>query len=153
MKDHILSTNHVGFTVADVRRTAQMFTEVFGYDIVSIAPRPALNVERLMGLKDAELLVAHLRHPHLAGVELIEFHGPADRARVNARPCDLGYTHLTFNVSDLGAVVAHAASFGLKAIGERIVSTAGPNKGAKAIYLKDADGITIELIQPAGTGS
>jgi hypothetical protein len=85
----------------------------------------------------------------LVGIELITYSGPADRDRVSGRPCDVGFTHLTYDVSDLDGFVAEAAEFGLVPLGGTITSTDGPNKGARAIYLRDSDGISMELIQPA----
>lgn len=145
----VVGTNHVGFTVSDLERSIAMFQELFGYELVSLAPRDPGNVVLLTGIEGADIMVAHLRKQGLVGVELIAYVGPASRSKVEARPCDTGYAHLTYDVSDLKAMVAKAEAFGLKPIGGMIESTAGPNVGALAIYLRDPDGVSVELIQPA----
>ncbi|MDB5703837.1 MAG: hypothetical protein JWN66_953 [Sphingomonas bacterium] len=150
MSDKILATNHVGFTVTDKDRAIAMFTEVFGYTLVSHGGRDRSNIETLTGIAGADIMVAHLRRPGLVGIELISYLAPSDTGRIDARPSATGYAHITFDVSDLDAVVAEAAAYGLMPLGGVITSTGdGPNNGALAIYLKDGDGISIELIQPA----
>jgi glyoxylase I family protein len=145
----ILATNHVGFTVEDMDRGIALFTDVFGYEVISLATRDPVNVRLLTGVEDADILVCHLRRPGLVGVELIQYRQPEDSGRVIARPCATGYTHLTFDVSDLDATVARAAAYGMHPIGGVSTSTGGPNEGARAVYLRDQEGISIELIQPA----
>lgn len=145
----MIGTNHVGFTVEDMDRGIALFTQVFGYTVISLATRDPANVALLTGVAGADILVCHLRHPDLVGVELIQYRAPGDTGRINARPCDAGYTHLTFDVRDLDAIVARAATFGMRPIGGMTISTGGPNESARAIYLRDGEGISIELIQPA----
>jgi catechol 2,3-dioxygenase-like lactoylglutathione lyase family enzyme len=147
--DLVVGTNHVGFTVSDLDRSVAMFRSLFGYDLVSLAGRKPENVVLLTGIEGADMMVAHLRKPGLVGIELIAYLGPADRGRITARTCDTGYAHLTYDVSDIDTMVARAAEFDLRPIGGMIVSTAGPNVGARAVYLRDPDGVSIEIIQPA----
>jgi glyoxylase I family protein len=149
MSDLVVGTNHIGFTVSDLERSVAMFQTLFGYDLVSLAGRKPENVVLLTGIEGADIMVAHLRRQGLVGVELIAYLGPANKGQISARACDTGYAHLTYDVSDIEAMVARAAEFDLKPIGGMIVSTAGPNVGARAVYLRDGDGISIELIQPA----
>lgn len=145
----IVATNHVGFTIEDMDRGIAMFTQLFGYTVISLASRDPANVALLTGVKGADILVCHMRHPDLVGVELIRYRAPAETGRVDARPSATGYTHLTFDVKDLDAVVAGAAEYGMVPIGGISTSTGGPNEGARAVYLRDGEGISIELIQPA----
>lgn len=145
----IIATNHVGFTIEEMDRGIALFTQVFGYRLISLATRNPANVATLTGVEDSDIMVAHLRRPGLIGVELLQYRRPLDRGRVQARPCATGYTHLTFDVRDLDATVARAAAFGMKPLGGVSTSTGGPNRGARAIYLRDHEGISIELIQPA----
>lgn len=149
MSDKIVATNHVGFTIEDMDRGIAMFTELFGYTLISLATRNPANVALLTGIEGADIMVAHLRHPGLVGVELLQFRKPDDKGKVEARPCAAGYTHLSLDVSDLDAVVADAEKYGLMPLGGISTSTGGPNEGARAIYMRDHEGISIELIQPA----
>jgi catechol 2,3-dioxygenase-like lactoylglutathione lyase family enzyme len=143
----IVRTNHVGFTVRDLDRAIAMFADLFGYAVSSRGGRNRAGVERLTGVVGADIEVVHLRREGLLGVELIAYREPADRGRAQARPCDAGYTHLTFDVTDLAAVMARAARHGLVPVGEVVGGAGGPRKGIQVVYLRDGDGINIELIQ------
>jgi len=149
MAASILRSAHVGFTVSSLDRSIRLFETLFGYDFVSRAGRNAKGVALVLGVENADIEVAHLHHQRHIGIELIEFRAPADRSRVDARPCDVGFTHFTFDVSDVDAVVAAAAAHDLFPVGRILTSDGGPNKGGRAVYMRDTDGITIELIQPA----
>ena len=63
------------------------------------------------------------------------------------RPCDVAFAHIAFDVIDIDSVVESAAEFDVLPIGEITTVDQGPNKGGKAVYLRDPDGITVELIQ------
>jgi len=82
-------------------------------------------------------------------VELIEYKAPANKGRVEARPCDTGFAHLALNVDDADAAVAEAALYQVKAISAPVPINAGPNKGRKVVYVRDWDGVTFEFIEAA----
>ena len=63
------------------------------------------------------------------------------------RPCDVGFAHIAFDVDDMDAAIAAAAAHGVHPINRTAVIDAGPNRGGKAVYMRDPDGITIEFIQ------
>lgn len=69
---------------------------------------------------------------------------------MKARPCDTGFAHIAFNVDDATAAVAAAERYGVKPISPPITIDQGPNKGRNVVYLRDWDGITIELIEVKG---
>ncbi len=68
-----------------------------------------------------------------------------------SRPCDAGFAHLAFNVDNVDAAVAAAAKFGVTPIAPPVPIVQGPNRGRKVVYVRDADGVTIEFIEaPVG---
>lgn len=144
----VLRTNHTSFTVTSLDRTTAFFREVLGFTTTSIAGRDPALIERITGVRGADIRVAYVRG---AGhtVELIEYVGPAVRTRVDGRPCDAGFAHLAFDVHGLDALVRRAAVHGFAPMGEVITVTGGPNRGGRAVYLRDADGVAIELIEQA----
>jgi catechol 2,3-dioxygenase-like lactoylglutathione lyase family enzyme len=134
----------VGFTVVDIDRATAMFTDLFGYEVVSLGGRNPKGVARLTGVADADIMVAHLRHPELIGIELIAYMTPLEKHRATGRPCDAGYTHLTYDVSDLDLMMEKAAAHDLLPVGQVV------GKGPRVVYLRDPDGINIEFIEPSG---
>jgi catechol 2,3-dioxygenase-like lactoylglutathione lyase family enzyme len=66
--------------------------------------------------------------------------------RATNRP---GNGHLCFKVDDIQAWYQRLSARGVRFISEPVPITAGINTGAYAVYLRDSDGFTIELVQPA----
>lgn len=142
----VLSTNHTSFTVSDLDRSLAFFREALGFEVTSRAPRSRELAERVTGVEGADLVVAYVQGPGHR-LELIEYQGPPERGAVRPRPCDVGFAHIAFDVDDMDAAIAAAAAHEVRPINRTAVIDAGPNKGGKAVYLRDPDGITIEFIQ------
>jgi len=146
----VMGTNHTSFTVSSLDRTIGFFRDCLGFDLVSRAPRSSDLVSRITGVPGAEVTIAFLRG---AGhtIERIDYGAPADRGKVVARPCDAGFAHVAFNVDNVDAAVEAAAKFGVKPISPPVPIDQGPNRGRKVVYVRDADGVTIEFIEaPVG---
>ena len=142
----VLGTNHTSFTVSDLDRSIAYFRDVLGFRLVSHEPRDPQIVERVTGVKGADMMIAYLQGPGHA-MELIQYLGPAERGRVEARPCDTGFAHVAFNVDDVDAAVAASAGHAVLPIAQPVAIDAGPNKGGKVVYMRDWDGVTVEFIQ------
>jgi catechol 2,3-dioxygenase-like lactoylglutathione lyase family enzyme len=61
----------------------------------------------------------------------------------------VGVAHLSFVVGDIGAEYQRLAGNGVEFISAPVDISEGMNKGGRACYFKDPDGITLELFQPA----
>ena len=124
-----------------------LFRDGFGFTVTSRAPRDPKTIEHIVGIAGADIEVAYVRGPGHS-IELIEYKGPRDKGKVVARPCDTGFAHLAFDVRNLEAVVAAVAPYGLVPVAPPLTLTqGGPNAGSKIVYLRDPDGVTIELIE------
>ena len=91
-------------------------------------------------------VVAFVRAPGHS-IELIEYKAPAQRGRVDARPCDAGFAHIAFDVDDVDAVLEAVRPHGVVPISPPVAIDQGPNKGRRVVYTRDPDGITIEFIE------
>ena len=69
-------------------------------------------------------------------IELIEYKAPAQRGRVDARPCDAGFAHIAFDVDDVDAVLEavrpHGVDADLAAGGDRPGTEQGAARGLHA---------------------
>ena len=142
----ILSTNHTSFTVSDLEWSLSFFRDILGFEVTSKAPRDPRAIQHITGVEEAEVLIAYVRAPGHS-VELIQYLRPDRRAKPQSRPCDVGFAHLAFDVDNIDAAVIAAEEYGVRPIAAPYVTDAGPNAGGKVVYLRDPDGITIELIQ------
>ena len=62
----------------------------------------------------------------------------------------MGASHLCFVVDDLAEVYAGLRERGVESfVSPPVEVDTGVNRGGAALYLRDPDGITVELFQPA----
>ena len=142
----VLATNHTSFTVSNLDRTLGFFRDALGFEITSRAPRSQRLIESITGVRGADVVIAYVKGPG-HDLELIEYVGPEDRGSVRPRPCDVGFAHVAYDVDDVAAAVDAASSHGFLPLGPPTEVDQGPNRGARVVYLRDADGLAVELIQ------
>ena len=143
----ISATNHTSFTVSDLDRSLAYFCDVLGFELLNRSPRDPAFIELVVAIPGADIEVAYVQAPGHR-LELIQYRGPDGRRRVESRPCDAGFAHVAFDVDDIDAVIAASKDAGVLPLGPPQDLDRGPNKGGRVVYTRDADGITIEFIQP-----
>lgn len=149
----IISADHTGITVSNLERSLAFWRDVLGFEFSHGAHQKGELAEQITGIKGAELKLAVLKTPGGHKVELIEYLAPADRKRINLRPCDIGSVHVALLVDDLDAVLARVVASGWNVAGKPQTLTKGPNAGKRVVYVRDPDGTTIEFMQVAKQSS
>lgn len=145
MSARVLETLHSGFTVADVRRLAAFFSSCFGFTVTAPRRAPAATLGAIIGVDGAVAKIVYVTAPgHV--IELLQYLEPASATASAPRPCDVGFSHLSFLVDDLDGVVRQAVRHGFAATAAMPRIAAGPHAGRRASYLRDAQGFTIELM-------
>src|SRR5262245_56028165 len=145
---------HTGFTVSDMERSIAFYRDKLGMQLVHRQQGTAAYLGTITGFDGVQLDIAFLKVtrdvPHV--LELLQYKShpapPTDRAA--NRP---GNGHLCFQVDDIQAWYESLTGQGVEAISEPVQITAGINQGSWAVYLRDPDGFTIELVQPAASRS
>ena len=148
----VISTNHTSFTVSDLDRSIAFFRDILGFTATSKLPRSKSVIQSITGVSESDVMIAYLHGPGHT-LELIEYLAPPDRSEVRPRPCDVGFSHIAFDVEDIDAIVTQSSDHNVFPIGQITTVDQGPNQGGKAVYLRDSDGITVELIQKPITSS
>jgi catechol 2,3-dioxygenase-like lactoylglutathione lyase family enzyme len=144
----IVGIHHTSFTVADLDRSVSFFRDALGLELLFVRDIREDYFDKIVGLPGCQVRAALLRMPASSyHVELFEYLAPAGQA-VRPRPCDPGSTHLSFLVDDLPGLHEALRGQGANFVSAPIAITAGPNRGACALYLRDPNGILIELFQP-----
>ena len=142
----VLGTNHTSFTVSDLDRSCAFFVDALGFEVISKAPRDPALIESITGVAGADILVAYIQGPGHR-LELIQYLAPAERAQVDSQPCDTGFAHIAFDVTDVESAMAAARVHGVRPINPPTRIDKGPNAGNRVVYLRDLDGVTIEFIE------
>jgi catechol 2,3-dioxygenase-like lactoylglutathione lyase family enzyme len=141
----VVETLHSGFTVADVRRLARFFRDCLGCAVTEPRSPPPEVLARIVGVAGADAEIVYVTAPgHV--IELLQYRSPASATPAAPRPCDVGFSHLSFLVDDVAAVARAAGRYGFSAEPAMPVIEAGPHAGRRATYLRDGDGFSIELM-------
>ena len=142
---------HGGITVKDMETSLAFYRDGLGLalNFDRILDGPYLNV--VLNLTQKRIRAAYLDVPGGGFIELLEYQ-EIERLDASSRPCDYGAGHFCFYVEGIDELAERMFSMGYKARSEGCVDiTAGPNAGARSLYLKDPDGYSIELFQKAPT--
>jgi catechol 2,3-dioxygenase-like lactoylglutathione lyase family enzyme len=147
------SLSHVGITVSDLERSVRFYSKGLGFEEVvrqtSDAPYLALT-----GYPGVEIAAALVRLPDGdLTLELQEYRRVDAGAPREAGTAAVGSSHLSLSVDDLGAALERAERFGGGRVTAPVAIDRGINAGARAVYVRDPDGYTIELVQPTAAGS
>ncbi len=143
----LTGVHHTSLTVADLERSVAFYTAL-GLEVVLRQTPGGTYLQRITGFPDARIKQAHLSLPGGGHrLELFEYVSPRGEP-ARSRNCDPGNTHLAFVVDDLAALYEQLSVQGVEVVSPPITVDDGANAGAKALYLRDPDGFTIELFEP-----
>ncbi|MFM7499414.1 MAG: VOC family protein [Actinomycetota bacterium] len=144
---HITGFFHGGITVKDMESSLKFYRDGLQLEVEFDVINSADYLRTVVALPSSEIRIVYLRIPNSGFVELLEYRG-LERHSASARPCDFGGGHLCLYVDDVDAILSRMQSLGYSARSVSAVDiVAGPNIGAKVVYLIDPDGYFIELFQ------
>jgi lactoylglutathione lyase len=141
--------HHAGVTVANLDRALAFYRDVLGLEVFVVAERTDATIGQIVGYPGARIKLAFCGVPgDSARVELLEYLEPRGESGGGDtfRP---GTGHVCFRVSDIEALYARISEAGYAPRSTAPVTiNEGPNAGARAFYVRDPDGYTVELFQP-----
>jgi catechol 2,3-dioxygenase-like lactoylglutathione lyase family enzyme len=144
----VVGAHHTSFTVATLERSVAFFRDVLGLELLVMREVRDDYFGSIVGLPGCAVKAALLRVPGSGHhVELFQYLSPPGHA-VEPRPCDPGSSHLALLVDDLPAFHRELQGQDVRFASEPILITAGPNRGGYGVYVRDPNGILIELFQP-----
>jgi catechol 2,3-dioxygenase-like lactoylglutathione lyase family enzyme len=143
----IKSIDHTGFTVSSLEDSLKFWVDVIGFrHLYSATFETGPFISEVVGVPGAALRLAMVEGPgHM--IELIEYTSPNDRQIYKPRSSDVGSVHLAFYVENIDALLARIASVGWLPVGKIQTVESGERKGLRLIYVRGADGITIEFLE------
>jgi catechol 2,3-dioxygenase-like lactoylglutathione lyase family enzyme len=140
-----LSLWHVALSVGDLRRTHRWYADTLGLMYArgtSLMAGPLISWT--LGLRGAATSCWWLNdRQDLFQLETFEFRRPVTRALpADWRPCDIGYTTISFHVNDLDATLRRAGRNGSPPLTDPIGAP-----GARRACVRDPDGVLVELME------
>ena len=140
--------HHTGYTVSDLERSVAFYRDLLGCEVIATQTKQGGYLAAIVGYPDAHVRMAHLRLPdsdHV--VELFEYLAPAGR-HADVEPKNVGASHLCFVTDDLRGLYERLLAEGVSFVSPPVEVDTGFNAGGYALYLRDPDGIAVELFQP-----
>jgi catechol 2,3-dioxygenase-like lactoylglutathione lyase family enzyme len=141
----ITGFNHTSFTVVDMDKSVKFWTEQLGFKAASVSPRQGAWQAEVTGIAGASLMVAHL-YGHGHHIEFIQY---LDGAVAGAAPQPAlpGAAQVWVEVDDIERTWSELLAAGATAQGKIAFVKSGPVDGCFAGYIRDPNGIIIELLE------
>jgi catechol 2,3-dioxygenase-like lactoylglutathione lyase family enzyme len=141
--------HHTGYTVADLDRSVAFYRDLLGCEVLATQEKQGGYLAAIVGYPDAHVRMAHLRAPDSTHViELFQYLSPQSGTH-SLEPRDVGTAHLCFIVDDLHGTYERLRAAGVDSfVSPPVEVDTGINRGGCALYLRDPDGIPVELFQP-----
>lgn len=140
--------HHVGITVADLERSIGFWTAMLGRPERDRRIMDGPRLGELLGYPAARMDSCWFDLPGGVALELLQYLEPLEQPyeHGNAHP---GNVHVCLEVDDMETAHPHAVAAGALPVSPAPITIArGPKAGTKVAYVRDPDGVTIELLQP-----
>lgn len=141
------AVHHIGVTVADLDRAVAFWERLLGAASRDRRVLQGPQLGTMVGYPGIRIECAWVDLPGGVALELLRY---LDRPEPPYDPgtAHPGNVHVCLRVDDMDAAHAHAVACGASPVSERPIDVAaGPRAGARLAYLRDPDGVTIELVQ------
>jgi catechol 2,3-dioxygenase-like lactoylglutathione lyase family enzyme len=142
------AVHHLGISVADMDRSLRFWERFLGVEARSRRVVDAAFLGELVGYPGIVLEIAWLDLPDGGSLELVR-HADRPEGALPHGTAHPGAAHFCFAVTDLDAATQAAIDAGATvASTSRVTIPSGANQGARHVYVRDPDGVSIELRQP-----
>jgi catechol 2,3-dioxygenase-like lactoylglutathione lyase family enzyme len=140
--------DHTGFVTRDIERTVAFWTDVVGLEAGPIVERNGDWIGTFTGVSDARLKIVHLFGPGVH-LEFLEFTGGGSSSDVPPAANAACTGHVCLRVDDPAAALERCLSAGAAPAGRVSTITEGAAAGLTGVYLRDPNGLLVELLQRA----
>lgn len=140
--------DHTGFITHSIEESVAFWEGVMGFRAEPVGSRREAWISRFMGVPGADVRLVHL-YGLGTHIEFIEFASPKGepiRPAANAP----GAAHICLRVENLGSIRAAILASGGALQGDTVEITEGIAKGLQGLYMRDPNGIMIELVEATG---
>lgn len=140
---------HTGIIVTDMEKALDFYRDLLGLKVVLDKEQEGEFFAKLLALSDVRMRLVMLEADDGNKVELFQFHSHPRKAPGKVETCDIGCSHVAFEVDDVDKLYEDLSRRGLRFNCAPLVS---PDGYARVVYCHDPDGTIIELVQIIDTG-
>lgn len=141
------AVHHVGITVADLGHAIAFWERLLGTAARDRRTLDGPQLGTLVGYPGVRIDSCWFDLPGGVALELLHY---LDRSEPPYDPgtAHAGNVHVCLRVGDMASAHAHAVACGARPVSDAPIEVAqGPRAGTKVAYLRNPDGVTIELHQ------
>ncbi len=143
-REKVHGIHHVGITVGDLDRSLIFYRDLLQMRVIGISVEA---VGEIVGNPGASARIADLDAGGGQLLELIDY-GTGSGDRTPRDPDAVGGCHVSIEVDDLNDALARLAAAGHRPMGEVTeLELGGVWRGCTIAYLRDPDGVVLELLQ------
>jgi len=136
--------HHSALVVSDLERSVSFYRRFFGAEVEMSFETGGPDVAALHGLSEPCVFTMAMLRVDGGRIELFEFKEPADRQVAIARACDIGGTHLAFQVDDVRVMYEELCRNHVQFTRPPLVVG---EEGPVLAFCLDPDGHRIELVE------
>jgi len=140
----ITGHNHTSFTVSDLDRSVDFYTNILGFKLERRFETKGPAISQIIGLPDAHLLVAFVSLGDFR-LELIQYVSP-EGVKLDTSTNNVGSAHIAFWADDIEKTYEELKAEGVRFKGVPIRSR--PDR-PKVVYFWDPDDNTLEIVDPS----
>jgi catechol 2,3-dioxygenase-like lactoylglutathione lyase family enzyme len=132
----------------DMDRSVHFYRDLLGMKLLYDAERENIPAYvKIIGYKDVKIRIAGLEDGRGIMICLMQYRNPPMRAR-SQENFQQGAAGIAFEVEDVDADYARLTAAGVESRSEPVVIVRDGKPVAKACYMHDPDGVTVEIYQP-----
>ncbi|QNE45809.1 hypothetical protein F1C58_02055 [Glaciihabitans sp. INWT7] len=141
----ISGVHHIGLSVSDIKQSFEWYSRMFGLTPGDVTDGSGEALSEALQVPEAHLSFAMISLGSTR-IEFLEYQHPVGRQfdRTNG---DIGSAHICLEVSNLDAAYADLTAKGAVFNAPPITLESGVHAGSKWAYLRDPDGIQLEIWQ------
>lgn len=143
----IRSIAHTGLTVSSLERSLAFYRDALGLELLLEQEKQGGYLAAIVGYPDVHVRMAQLAAPDGGRIELFQYLRPQGSGKAS-EPCNVGITHICLVVADVHDAYARLVEAGAQPFSRPVAIDSGANRGAWGLYVRDPDGIVLELLQP-----
>ena len=146
------SVHHVGVTVRSMNGAVAFWERLLGTAARDRRVLQGPQLGTMVGYPGIHIESCWVDLPGGTALELLRYLDRDDEP-YDPGTAHPGNVHVCLRVSDMDTAHAHALACGARAVtGQPIEVAAGPRAGTRLAYLRDPEGVTIELVQEPAPG-
>jgi catechol 2,3-dioxygenase-like lactoylglutathione lyase family enzyme len=137
--------HHFGITVAKLERSLGFYRDLLGMKVLGISDEE--DVSAIVAIAGARMRAADVDAGNGQVLELLEYTGGSTEP-LSYQADTAGSCHVALEVGELSPVLSRLAEAGFLPIGEvESLAEGGVWEGCTVVYLRDPDGVIVELVE------